>query len=104
MARRKASSTLPTTTVTATYQREHQQRVDTAARQDAIIDLKEVDGRSKEQQIVAATVCEHEAKRACAGPQGRIQRGLGVGTIWSRMGGISIVVTRQGFLRLGLLT
>src|SRR6266403_4784241 len=57
-------------------QREHQQRVNAVARQDAIIDLKEVDGRSEKQQIVAATVCEHEAKRACAGPQDRLQRGL----------------------------
>ncbi len=57
-------------------QREHQQRGATAARQDAIIDLKQVDGRSKEQQIVAAAIGEHDAKLTSAGPQRRLQWGL----------------------------
>ena len=56
---------------------EHQKRVAAPARQDAIIDLKQIDGRSKEQQIIAATIGEHDSERACAGPERRLQRGLG---------------------------
>jgi len=54
-------------------ERQHQERIGAAARQDAIIDLKQIDGRSEEKKIVTAAIRENESERACAGPQGRLQ-------------------------------
>lgn len=55
-------------------QRQHQERVGAAARQDAIIDLKQVDRRRQQQEIVAAAVREYERERAGRGAQRRLQR------------------------------
>jgi hypothetical protein len=57
-------------------QGEHQERVGASARQHAIVNLKQVDGGSEQEQIVAAAVCKHESKRARAGPKRRLQRCL----------------------------
>src|SRR6267143_7272549 len=52
-------------------ERQHQERIGAAARQDAIIDLKQIDGRSEKKEIVTAAIGENEPERSCAGPQGR---------------------------------
>jgi len=71
-------------------ERQHQERIAAAARQDAIIDLKQIDGRSEKKEIIAAAVCENEAERPRAGPQGGFQRRLRGDIICRRSGGISI--------------
>jgi hypothetical protein len=57
-------------------ERQHQERIAAAARQDAIIDLKQINGRSEKKEIVAAAVRENQAERPRAGPQGGFQRRL----------------------------
>ncbi len=53
---------------------QHQERIGAAARQDAIVDLKQIDGGSEKKEIVTAAICENESDRPRAGPQGRFQR------------------------------
>ena len=55
-------------------ERQHQQRIAAAARQHAIIDLKQIDGRREKKEIVAAAIRENQSERPRAGPQGRLQR------------------------------
>ena len=53
---------------------QHQERIAAAARQHAIIDLKQIDGRREKKEIVAAAIRENESERPRAGPQRRLQR------------------------------
>ena len=55
-------------------ERQHRERIAAAARQDAIIDLKQIDGRSQKKEIIAAAIRENESERPRAGPQGGLQR------------------------------
>ena len=57
-------------------ERQHQERSAAAARQHAIVDLKQIDGRREKKQIVAAAIRENESERPRAGPQRRLQRRL----------------------------
>ena len=57
-------------------ERQHQERVAAAARQHAIVDLKQIDGRREKKDIVAAAIRENESERPRAGPQRRLQRHL----------------------------
>ncbi len=57
-------------------ERQHQERIAAAARQDAIIDLKQIDRRSEKKEIITAAICENEAERPRASPQGGFQRRL----------------------------
>src|ERR1700694_2516476 len=50
-------------------ERQHQERIAAPARQDAIIDLEQIDGRSEEKEIVAAAIRENDSERPRAGPQ-----------------------------------
>jgi hypothetical protein len=40
-------------------QRQHQERIAAATRQDAIIDLKQIDGRREKKEIIAAAIREN---------------------------------------------
>ena len=55
-------------------ERQHQERIAAAARQHAIVDLKQIDRRREKKEVVAAAIRENESERPRAGPQGRLQR------------------------------
>ena len=55
--------------------RQHQQSINTAARQNTIIDLKKIEGGSKQKNIVAATIGEDQTEGTGTPTQGSDQWG-----------------------------
>ena len=74
-------------------ERQHQERIAAAARQHAIIDLKQIDGRREKKEIVAAAIRRKRVRAIPRRPARPLSTASAAGDIvCSRSGGISIAV------------
>ena len=76
---------------------QHQERIGAAARQDAIVDLKQIDGGSEKKEIVTAAICEQSPIDPAQARKAASNGVRGGDIMCDKSGGITIAVPRQTF-------